>query len=140
MSISFPALRRALVAALAFPVLAVAQDRDPWTILRAETWQRPAEHIERMVLTPRTDISFENISPDGRYAVRFTGPGRGAIAQYGAPHLWLGGLQVDHQANRARSLQTAQHTGITLADPRTGETRALQVPADAKVSDAVWSP
>lgn len=140
MSIPFPALRRALVAALAFPVLAVAQDRDPWTILRAETWQRPAEHIERMVLTPRTDISFENISPDGRYAVRFTGPGRGAIAQYGAPHLWLGGLQVDHQANRARSLQTAQHTGITLADPRTGETRALQVPADAKVSDAVWSP
>lgn len=140
MSIPFPALRRAFVAALALPVLAFAQDRDPWTILRAETWQRPAENIERMVLTPRTDISFENISPDGRYAVRLTGPGRGAIAQYGAPHLWLAGLQVDHQANRNRSLQTARHTGITLADPRTGETRALQTPADAKVSDAVWSP
>lgn len=140
MLISSPALRRALVAAFAVPVALAAQERDPWAILRAETWQRPAANIERMVLTPRTDISFDELSPDGRSAVRLTGPGRGAIAQYGAPHLWLGGLQVDHQANRNRTLQTAPHTGITLADTRTGETRALQVPADMKVSDPRWSP
>lgn len=131
-------MRRLLL--LVFPALLQAQASDPWTVLRAESWQRPAANIERMILTQRTDISIENISPDGRYAVRLTGPGRGAIAQYGAPHLWIGGLQVDHQANRARSLQTAQHTGIALVDPRTGESRALQVPADAKVSDAQWSP
>ncbi|MBA3855163.1 MAG: hypothetical protein C0503_12175, partial [Gemmatimonas sp.] len=94
MSISLSALRRALVAAVAVPVLAFAQDRDPWTVLRAETWQRPAANIERMVLAERTDISFDNLSPDGRFAARLTGPGRGAIAQFGAPHLWIGGLQV----------------------------------------------
>lgn len=135
-----PRLLRALLLSALAPLAVFAQARDPWTTLRAETWQRPAENIERMILTPRVDISFDNLSPDGRYAVRLTGPGRGAIAQYGAPHLWIGGLQVDHQANRNRSLQTAQHTGLTLADPRTGETRALQMPANAKVSDPVWSP
>ncbi|MBX3133501.1 MAG: prolyl oligopeptidase family serine peptidase [Gemmatimonadaceae bacterium] len=133
-------LVRAAVVVAAAPALLLAQAGDPWTILRAESWQKPAAHIERMVMTPRTDISFDAMSPDGRFAMRLTGPGRGAIAQYGAPHLWLGGLQVDHLANRARALTTAQHTGISLADPRTGQVRALQTPAGERVSGAVWSP
>lgn len=132
--------RRALLLTALAPLALAAQDSTLWRTLRAETWQRPAANIERMVLADRTDISFDNISPDGRFSARLTGPGRGAIQQYGAPHLWLGGLQVDHLANRARSLTTAQHTGIALADTRTGETRRIETPADARVSDAVWSP
>lgn len=140
MRLSLRSLPRALFAALVLPAAVSAQDSTLWRTLRAETWQRPAANIERMILAPRTDISFENLSPDGRYAVRLTGPGRGAIQQYGAPHLWLGGLQVDHLANRARALTTAQHVGIVLADTRSGETRRIETPADARVSDAVWSP
>jgi dipeptidyl aminopeptidase/acylaminoacyl peptidase len=144
MSLSLQTLRRALVAVAALPALLAAQGiaagTDPWTVLRAETWQKPSPNVERIVMAPRTDISFSEMSPDGRAAVRLTGPGRGAIAQYGQPHLWLGGLQVDHRANRARALTNSQYTGIELADPRTGATRRVDTPAGANVSDAVWSP
>lgn len=113
---------------------------DPQRALRAETYIKPPANIERMVMTPRVDISFTNQSPDHRWFLRATGADRGDIKAYGAPHLWLGGLQVDTRANRARSVTTSTRTGIDLVDPRTGTTRALQVPAGATLSSPVWSP
>jgi dipeptidyl aminopeptidase/acylaminoacyl peptidase len=113
---------------------------DPWTVLRAESFVKPPAHVERMIMTPRVDISFEALSPDGRWAMRLTGPDRGSIAAWGKPHLILAAVQVDPRASRARALTTQPKTGITLADPRTGRTRALQTPAGATVSDPTWSP
>lgn len=119
---------------------AVSNGWDPEAILRTETYVRPPENIVRMVMTPRVDISFDDQSPDRRWFMRTTGADRGDIRAYGAPHLWLGGLQVDTAANRARSVTTSTRTGISLVDPRTGATRALQTPAGATVSSPVWSP
>ncbi len=113
---------------------------DPWATLRAEHFVKPPAAVARMVTSPRTDISFDALSPDGRYAVRLSGPGRGSIQQYGTPHLYLGGLQVDPNANRARSLTNVRFTGLELADPRTGATRKIETPAGARVSDPTWSP
>lgn len=115
-------------------------DWDPQRILRTESYVKPPANLERMVLAPRVNIAFENQSPDLRWFLRTTGPDRGDISAYGAPHLWLGGLQVDIRANRARSLTTGTQTGIDLVDPRTGATRALQVPAGATIASPVWSP
>jgi dipeptidyl aminopeptidase/acylaminoacyl peptidase len=123
------------------PAALLAQDAtDPWTVLRAETFVKPPAHVERMIMTPRVDIAFDAMSPDGRWALRLTGPDRGRVAAWGKPHLILAAVQVDPQANRARSLTTQPKTGITLADPRTGQTRALQTPAGATISDPTWSP
>jgi dipeptidyl aminopeptidase/acylaminoacyl peptidase len=113
---------------------------DPQRALRAETFIKPPENIERMVMAPRVDISFENQSPDRRWFLRPTGTDRGDIKAYGAPHIWLGGLQVDTRANRARSVTTSTRNGLQLVDPRTGSTRELQVPAGASISAPVWSP
>lgn len=113
---------------------------DPQQILRTERFVKPPVNIERMIMAPRVDISFPNQSPDGRRFLRTTGADRGDIRAYGAPHIWLGGLQIDARANRARSLTTSTRTGLTLVDPRTGTERALQVPAGASLSSPVWSP
>ena len=135
-----------LAAALvvATPALVQAQNAnagwDAQQILRTESFVKPPENLVRMITTPRVDISFTNASPDRRWFLRATGSDRGDIKAYGAPHIWLGGVQVDTRANRARSLTTSNRNGLTLVDPKTGTTRAISVPAGASISSPVWSP
>jgi dipeptidyl aminopeptidase/acylaminoacyl peptidase len=113
---------------------------DAQQILRTESFVKPPENLVRMITTPRVDISFTNASPDRRWFLRATGSDRGDIKAYGAPHIWLGGVQVDTRANRARSLTTSNRNGLTLVDPKTGTTRAISMPAGASISSPVWSP
>jgi len=143
--------RGVLTAAVALTLLVPASARtqevgngtawDPRAILGEETFVRPPATVERIILAPRVDISFENPSPDQRWFLRTTGPERGDIKDYGKPHLWIGGVQVDTAANRARSLTTSTIRGITLIDPRTGTTRTLDAPRGAQsLSAPAWSP
>ncbi|MFN5582736.1 prolyl oligopeptidase family serine peptidase [Gemmatimonas sp.] len=113
---------------------------DPQQTLRTETFVRPPANIERMIMAPRVDISFTSQSPDGRWFLRTSGTDRGDIRAYGAPHIWLGGLQIDTRANRARSVTTSTRTGLTLVAPQSGAARTIQVPARATISSPVWSP
>jgi len=119
---------------------AAASSWDPQAILRIERFVKPPANLERMIMAPRVDISFTNPSPDRQWFLRTTGVDRGDIKAYGAPHIWLGGLQIDTRANRARSLTTSTRSGLTLVNPRTGATRTLQVPTGASISSPVWSP
>jgi len=73
-------------------------------------------------------------------ALRTTGADRGSIAAYGAPHIYLGGLNVDTRANRSRELTVSTRTGLVVVDPRTGTSRAVQTPAGATISAETWSP
>lgn len=113
---------------------------DPQQILRTERFVKPPENITRMIMAPRTDISFTNQSPDGRWFLRTRGADRGDIKAYGAPHIWLGGLQVDTRANRARSVTTSTRTGLTLVDPVGGAEKQIGIPAGTTMSAPVWSP
>jgi dipeptidyl aminopeptidase/acylaminoacyl peptidase len=113
---------------------------DPQQILRTERFVKPPAAIERMIMAPRVDISFTNASPDRRWFLRATGSDRGDIKAFGAPHIWLGGLQVDTRANRARSLTTSTRNGLQLVDPHTGATRTIETPAGASIASPVWSP
>ena len=138
------AARLAAALVVATPALVQAQNAnagwDAQQILRTESFVKPPENLVRMITTPRVDISFTNASPDRRWFLRATGSDRGDIKAYGAPHIWLGGVQVDTRANRARSLTTSNRNGLTLVDPKTGTTRAISVPAGASISSPVWSP
>lgn len=113
---------------------------DPQQILRTESFVKPPANIERMIMAPRVDISFTTPSPDARWFLRTTGADRGDIKAYGAPHIWLGGLQIDTRANRARSVTTSTRTGLVLVDPRTGTERTFPAPAGTTLSSPVWSP
>ncbi len=113
---------------------------DPQAILKTEQYVRPPAVIERIVLAPRTDISFDAPNADRSWFLRSTGKDRAAVATFGVPHRYLGGLQVDERAHRARALTTSTRTGLLVLNPRTGETRTLQTPTGASISAEEFSP
>ena len=127
-------------AAVAAAQTVVQQGWDPQRILHTETYVKPPEIIERIVNAPRSDISFTNPSPDGKWFIRQPGLDRGDIEEYGKQHIYLAGLQVDTKANRARSLTIDIHHGLELVDGHTGATRAIETPKGATISSPVWSP
>jgi dipeptidyl aminopeptidase/acylaminoacyl peptidase len=113
---------------------------DPQAILKVERYVRPPATIERIVLASRTDISFDAPNADRSWFLRTTGKERGTVAAYGRPHKYIGGLNVDERANRARELTVSRATGLVLVNPQTGEERTLQTPAGASISAPSWSP
>jgi dipeptidyl aminopeptidase/acylaminoacyl peptidase len=113
---------------------------DPQAVIKAESYVKPPAVLERIVMAPRTDISFTTPNADRSWFLRTTGKERGTVAAYGAPHIYLGGLALDTRANRARSLTVSTRTGLTVVNPKTGATKVLQTPAGASISAEVWSP
>jgi dipeptidyl aminopeptidase/acylaminoacyl peptidase len=138
-------LRRLALVAVVAPLALSAQNVqqqgwDPQQILRTETYVKPPAVIERIIMTPRVDISFTNPSPDRKWFVRMPGIDRGDFDKYGAAHVNLGGLQIDTKANRARTVTTSQRLGITLVDPSTNKERAIETPKGASITAPAWSP
>ena len=113
---------------------------NPQEILRTETFVKPPVAVERMIMAPRTDLSFTLPNPDRAWFLRTSGADRGDIIAYGKPHIYLAGLQVDTKANRARALTTSTRRGLSLVNPHTGATRTIRTPAGATISAPVWSP
>ncbi len=147
--LSIGAILTALLFAATMPVAAQTNGQarnggsgawDPQAILDAETFVRPPANVERIILTPRTDISFNEPGPRRTWFMRTSGPDRGSIKAYGQPHIYLAGVQVDTRANRARSLTTARATGIVLVNPSTGAERRIRAPEGATISAETWSP
>src|SRR3954465_11356423 len=96
---------------------------DPQRILKAETFVRPPANIERIIMTPRVDISFTTPSPDRKWFLKTAGAERGDILAYGKPHIYLAGLIIDTVANRSRTLTTSTRNQLILVDPRTNATK-----------------
>ncbi len=145
MSISARLARAAILVTVAASPLAAqnSQQGDSWNpqqVLRTESFVKPPAVVERIIITPRTDISFTLPSPDRKWFVRTVGADRGDINAYGKAHVNLGGLQVETKANRLRTLTTSTRRGITLVDPRTMATRTIDTPKGASISSPSWSP
>ncbi len=113
---------------------------DPHQILRTEAYVKPPADVERIIRAARTDISFTTPSPDRKWFLRTPASDRGYIEDYGKPHIFLGGLQIDPRANRARSMTTSTRKGLSLVDPRTMATKTLETPRGASLSAQTWSP
>ncbi len=109
-------------------------------LLTTETYVRPPSVVDRIIMSPRTDISFAMPSPDRKWFLKSPGLDRGDVAQFGKPHIYFGGLQVDAHANRSRILTTSTHLGLVLVDPKTNATRTIETPKGASISSQVWSP
>lgn len=80
------------------------------------------------------------ISPDGKrffYLIRDGMPPLSALAK---PHDNLGGVQVDWQANRSRTMTTRSDVGIEVVELATRKETQIQIPPNTRVSDAKWSP
>ncbi len=136
------ALGRGALSALALVALSTqvsAQKLNP--VLSTESWQRPPQAIAEAVGAPRErNVSLSNASPDRRYFLRQQSDGMPSMEQFARPHVYLGGLQVDMHANRARSLSTRGAAGLSIISAETGQVRELDVPKGATASSAQWSP
>lgn len=110
-------------------------------ILKEERYVRPPAGIERLVTAPRQkNVTLTNQSPNRRYFVNLQNEGLPALALFGKPHYYLGGLQVDFRANRARSLTTRGAAALAITDATAGQTRVIEAPRGASVSSPSWSP
>jgi dipeptidyl aminopeptidase/acylaminoacyl peptidase len=150
---SFPQLFRpataALIAAglLVGPSLrpAAAQSApvgsQPRAVLDTEGYVEPDAVIRDAVLAPRwRNVTVSNLDPTGRYFVHAVSDGPPPLERFARPHLNLGALQIDPQANRSRRLTTRSELGYQLVSTETGSRIDVEVPAGARVSGAVWSP
>ncbi len=109
-------------------------------LLTTETYVRPPAVVDRIIMAPRTDITFAQPSPDRKWFLKSPGLDRGDVAQFGKPHIYLGGVQVDSHANRARILTTSTHLSLILVDPKTNATKTIETPKGASISSQAWSP
>ena len=133
----------AALFAIAVPLRAqdVAQQGALKDLLAKETFIRPPAAIEKIVTAPwQQNVSLSNQSPDHKHFLKLESEGMPSVQQFGKPHYYLGGLQVDYRANRVRTLTTRGATGLEIIDASTGQTRAVETPKSATISSANWSP
>lgn len=109
--------------------------------LAAESYVTPPTEIVKLVTAPRhLNVSLARQSPDRRHFLREESEGLPGVNDFGKPHYYFGGLQVDPAANRARALTTRGSAGLSLIDAATGRATPIVVPAGATVSSPAWSP
>jgi dipeptidyl aminopeptidase/acylaminoacyl peptidase len=120
---------------------AAAQIAADKALLAKESYQMPPDAIAKLVLAPRhLNVSLSQPSPDRRHFLKQESEGLPSVKDFGKPHNYYGGLQVDPKANRNRTLTTRGGIGLSLIDAVTGKSTSIQVPAGATVSSPVWSP
>jgi hypothetical protein len=110
-------------------------------VLKAESYTQPPKELVDAVLAPRhLNITLVNLSPDKKWFLDEIGDGPVVMKTFSKPFHELGGVFVDYKANRARALTIRNNVGIQLVSAADGTTKAIQVPAGARVSNAAWSP
>jgi len=122
----------------AVPGSAAAQDEPNYN----DNYITPPESISDEILAPRHEsVTLNNLSPDGRFFLNQVESGLPQLSKLAKPWYNIAGLQIDHRANRNRSMTIDDPViGLELIDARTGETRRLTTPRTATISDVRWSP
>ncbi len=110
-------------------------------IIKKESYATPPPELADAVLAPRhLNVNLASISPDKAWFVDEIGDGPVLMKTFAKPFHELGGVFIDHKANRARTLTIRNNVGIQLISATDGSRRPIQVPAGARVSNATWAP
>ncbi|HOQ60363.1 MAG TPA: prolyl oligopeptidase family serine peptidase [Vicinamibacterales bacterium] len=114
-----------------------------WTdaALQQETYAAPPKELADAVLAPRyRNVALSNASPDKKWFAEEIGDGPVPMAVFAKPFHELGGVFVDFQANRARSLTIRNSAGLQIISAADGARRPVQLPAGVRVSHPTWAP
>lgn len=116
----------ALLFAVSITFLSQAQSTPDYS----DGYLTPPESIAEEVLAPRHEsVTLNNLSPNGQYFLNTIERGMPQISSLAKPWYNIAGLQVDHRANRHRSITIDDPVvGLELIDSETGEARGLQTP------------
>jgi dipeptidyl aminopeptidase/acylaminoacyl peptidase len=110
-------------------------------VLKTEGYVTPPKELADAVLIPRhLNVSLSSASPDKKWFVNEIGDGPVLMKTFSKPYHELGGVFVDFNANRARSLTIRNNIGIEVISAADGSKKTLPVPAGARISNAIWSP
>src|SRR5688500_17096442 len=120
-----------------------ARQNGSWAdeIIKQETYATPPPELADAVLAPRhLNVTLSSLSPDKKWFLDTVGDGPVIMKTFSKPFHELGGVFIDFKANRARALTIRNNVGIQLISAAAGSRKPVQVPAGARVSNAVWSP
>ncbi len=118
--------------------LSLSGQDDP---LRAEKYLTPPQEIARVVLAPRhLNITLSELDPTRTYFLITQSDGLPPLSRLAKKHYNLGGVDIDPQANRARSLTIRGFTQVSLFDWKNKNFFPLETPRDALLGQFRWSP
>ena len=138
--------RIGLVSLLALlPLTLVAQQPNPnaWAdeILNKEGYATPPKELVDAVLAPRhLNVTLTSLSPDRKWFLDEVSDGMIRMDRFSAPIHELGGVFIDYQANRSRTLTRGGSIGIQLLSAADGSKKQVAIPANTRVSSARWTP
>jgi dipeptidyl aminopeptidase/acylaminoacyl peptidase len=119
----------------------MAKAYSPDEVLKTEGYMAPPAELADAVLIPRyLNVSLANVSADKKWFLNTIGDGPVVMKTFSKPFHELGGVFIDHKANRARSLTVRNDIGIQIISAADGTKKPIQVPAGARISNATWSP
>lgn len=122
-------------------VFAWADDTTKVNAIAAEGYIRPSKEIEEVVTAPwYRNSSVSNISPDRTRFIVSQSAGLPKLQDMARPYHNLGGLQVDYQANRARSMSFRRTTAFEIKALGAGSTVTIVPPKGATLGSPSWSP
>ena len=132
----------AALSALAFAPLAAQQSVEAdRALLAQERYVTPPAEVAKLVTAAReTNSTLDQQSPDRRHFLATHAGALGSELRFGKPHYYLGGLQVDYGANRARVLTTRATSAMEIVDAESGARTAVAIPSGATASSPAWSP
>jgi dipeptidyl aminopeptidase/acylaminoacyl peptidase len=131
------------VAIALLPLTLVAQNgaQSPDHILKQDSYQTPPRELADAVTAPRhLNVTLASASPDKKWFLDEIGDGPVLMKTFSKPFHELGGVFIDHKANRARALTVRNNVAIQLISAADGTKKTIQLPAGARVSNATWSP
>lgn len=109
--------------------------------IKAEGYILPPRPIMDAALAPWwKNIAAGALSNDGKWSLVTDRDGPVPLARLSRPYEKLGGLQVDRQAVRERSLYVRSAVGFRVMNTANGNLTTVQIPAGARVSSPAWSP
>ncbi|HEX8390733.1 MAG TPA: prolyl oligopeptidase family serine peptidase [Longimicrobium sp.] len=80
------------------------------------------------------------VGRDRRTLALLAREGLPTIAEMAEPELRLAGYRISPRTNGVSASRAAHATGLTFQDLATGTTRAVRLPAGARISSTAWSP
>jgi dipeptidyl aminopeptidase/acylaminoacyl peptidase len=122
-------------------VLTTVQSSAQDVRLDKEAYLTPPKEIADAVLAARNEnVTLSNLSPDGAKFLIAKTDGLPTLERMARPCVHLGEMAFDPAAHRAHQLYVRSNTGYELFYHADRRKVSVEVPAEARVSNPVWSP
>ncbi len=114
---------------------------DARQILQQKTFISPPDLVADAVLAPRyLNVTLSAVSPDKAWFAHEIGDGPITMDVFSKPFDELGGQFIDFRANRSRTLTIRNNAGLETISASDGSRVRIEVPDEARISNATWSP